>query len=193
VGACAVWFHLAMLGTKRKCVRVAKHHLFGHSLKGASFLFQHFGQADAVGICCRVTHGFSSSLCKWLGCGCSHRHALALAHASGGGKCKRRVPYPRNEVERAERSVGLHKRERGRLGCLLRAPEAEPLRGFGGCFWGGCCGAGTGRYETQFRTTRMYPMSPLLASAVRVRLRLGSPGIPACLIRNIVSASRKRH
>jgi hypothetical protein len=25
---------------------------------------------------------------------------LALAHASGGGKCKRRVPYPRNGVER---------------------------------------------------------------------------------------------
>jgi hypothetical protein len=33
VGACAVWFYLAMLGTKRECVRVAKHHLFGHSLK----------------------------------------------------------------------------------------------------------------------------------------------------------------
>jgi hypothetical protein len=57
VGAGAVWFHLAMLGTKRECIRVAKHHLFGHSLKGASFLFQHFGQADAVGICCLVAQG----------------------------------------------------------------------------------------------------------------------------------------
>jgi hypothetical protein len=27
---------------------------------------------------------------EWFGCGCSHRHALALAHASRGGKCKRR-------------------------------------------------------------------------------------------------------
>ena len=25
----------------------------------------------------------------------AHKHALALAHASGGGKCKRRVPYPK--------------------------------------------------------------------------------------------------
>jgi hypothetical protein len=40
----------------------------------------------------------------------ANKHALALAHASGGGKCKRRVPYPRNGVERAERSGGLHKR-----------------------------------------------------------------------------------
>jgi hypothetical protein len=40
----------------------------------------------------------------------ANKHALALAHASGGGKCKRRVPYPRDGVERAERSGGLHKR-----------------------------------------------------------------------------------
>ena len=26
----------------------------------------------------------------------ANKHALALAHASGGGKCKRRVPDPRN-------------------------------------------------------------------------------------------------
>lgn len=30
----------------------------------------------------------------------ANKHALALAHASGGGKCKRRVPYPRNEVDK---------------------------------------------------------------------------------------------
>jgi hypothetical protein len=30
----------------------------------------------------------------------ANKHALALAHASGGGKCKRRVPYRRNGVER---------------------------------------------------------------------------------------------
>ena len=110
MGACAVWFHLAMLGTKRKCVRVAKHHLFGHSLKGASFLFQHFGQAEAVGILLSCYSWVLVLALQWLGRGCSHRHALALAHASGGGECKRRVPYPRNEVERAERSGGLHKR-----------------------------------------------------------------------------------
>jgi hypothetical protein len=109
VGACAVWFHLAMLGTKRKCVRVAKHHLFGHSLKGASFLFQHFGQADAVGICCRVAHWVVPPFLNGRAV-FADKHALALAHASGGGKCKRRVPYPRNGVERAERSGGLHKR-----------------------------------------------------------------------------------
>ena len=31
---------------------------------------------------------------EWFGCGCSHRHALALAHASRGGKGKRWVPSP---------------------------------------------------------------------------------------------------
>src|ERR1700744_1128120 len=52
------------------------------------------------------------------------KHALALAHASGGGKCKRRVPYPECNGGRRRRSAQAH---RGRLGCLLRAPEAEPL------------------------------------------------------------------
>jgi hypothetical protein len=32
----------------------------------------------------------------------ANKHALALAHASEGGKCKRRVPYPRSGVERAK-------------------------------------------------------------------------------------------
>src|SRR3984885_13865334 len=56
------------------------------------------------------------------------KHALALAHASGGGKCKRRVPYPECNGGRRRRSAQA---QRGRLGCLLRAPEAEPLSRFG--------------------------------------------------------------
>ena len=82
----------------------------------------------------------------------ANKHALALAHASGGGKCKRRVPY------RSERSGegGAKRRsaqaKRGRLGCLLRAPEAEPLpclpcllsmvrrRGFTPCITAGAFG-----------------------------------------------------
>jgi hypothetical protein len=65
----------------------------------------------------------------------AHKHALALAHASRGGKCKRRGSPPVERsgsgVEGAERSGGLHKRstaKRGRLGCLLRAPGTESLR-----------------------------------------------------------------
>src|ERR1700761_4840884 len=44
------------------------------------------------------------------------KHALALAHASGGGKCKRRVPYPECNGGRRRRSAQA---QRGRLGCLL--------------------------------------------------------------------------
>jgi hypothetical protein len=44
------------------------------------------------------------------------KHALALAHASGGGKCKRRVPYPKCNGGRRRRSAQA---QRGRLGCLL--------------------------------------------------------------------------
>jgi hypothetical protein len=44
------------------------------------------------------------------------KHALALAHASGGGKCKRRVPYPECNGGRRTRSAQA---QRGRLGCLL--------------------------------------------------------------------------
>jgi hypothetical protein len=35
----------------------------------------------------------ASSVFEWLCCVC-HKHALALAHASGGGKCKRRGSLP---------------------------------------------------------------------------------------------------
>ncbi len=123
MGACAVWLYLAMLGTKRECVRVAKHHLFGHSLKGASFLFQHFAQADAVGICCWVAHGVVPPFLNGRAV-FANKHALALAHASGGGKCKRRVPYPECNGGRRRRSAQA---ERGRLGCFLRAPGTESL------------------------------------------------------------------
>src|SRR5277367_983514 len=53
----------------------------------------------------------------------AHKHALALAHASRGGKCKRRGSPP---LERSdERSGGgvaqrrSAQAKRGRLGCLL--------------------------------------------------------------------------
>ena len=39
----------------------------------------------------------------------ANKHALALAHASRGGKCKRRGSLPRNEW-RAAAAAGLHKR-----------------------------------------------------------------------------------
>jgi hypothetical protein len=56
----------------------------------------------------------------------AHKHAFALAHASEGGKCKRRVPYPEQSGGRAQRRSAQAKR--GRLGCLLGAPGAELLR-----------------------------------------------------------------
>ncbi len=40
-----------------------------------------------------VAHGLGSSLLNGPAV-FAYKHALALAHASGGGKCKRRVPYP---------------------------------------------------------------------------------------------------
>jgi hypothetical protein len=43
----------------------------------------------------------------------AYKHALALAHASGGGKCKRRVPYPECNGGRRRRSAQA---QRGRLG-----------------------------------------------------------------------------
>src|SRR5580693_9129944 len=94
-------------------IRLAKHHLFGHSLKGASFLFQHFGQADAVGICFSVAHWVFPPFLNGRAV-FANKHALALAHASGGGKCKRRVPYPRTEW-------------RGRSGAEVCTSEARKI------------------------------------------------------------------
>src|SRR5580658_9805469 len=61
----------------------------------------------------------------------AHKHALALAHASRGGKCKRRGSPP---LERSdERSGGgvaqrrSAQTKRGRVGCLLsRARDGVP-------------------------------------------------------------------
>lgn len=44
---------------------------------------------------------------EWFGCGCSHRYALALAHASRGGKCNSRVP---SRSKSGGAAGGLHKR-----------------------------------------------------------------------------------
>jgi hypothetical protein len=55
------------------------------------------------------------------------KHALALAQASGGGKC-RGGPLP---SERSGAKRGSAQAKRGRLGCLFRAPEAESLRRLG--------------------------------------------------------------
>ena len=61
----------------------------------------------------------------------AHKHALALAHASRGGKCKRRgsPPLKRSDsgTERAERSEGLHKRSAEDWGASCRAPGTESL------------------------------------------------------------------
>jgi len=41
---------------------------------------------------------FTALSSGWNGCAVfAHKHALALAHASEGGKCKRRVPYLETE------------------------------------------------------------------------------------------------
>jgi hypothetical protein len=55
-----------------------------------------------------------------------HSHALALAHAGRGGKCKKRgIAHLERRGRRLE--AGLHKRQRGRLGRLLaRARDGVP-------------------------------------------------------------------
>jgi len=49
----------------------------------------------------------------------ANKHALALAHASRGGKCKRRVPYPRN---------GAGAEWRGRSAAEVCTSEARKIR-----------------------------------------------------------------
>ena len=110
MGACAVWFYLAMLGTKRECVRVAKHHLFGHSLKGASFLFQHFGQADAVGICCRAAHWVVPPFLKWPCCVCSQT---------------RLGPGPRQRRRQVQEEGSLPSERSGEGGAKRRSAQAK--------------------------------------------------------------------
>ena len=61
-----------------------------------------------------------ASAFKWFGCGCSHRHALALAHASGGSKCKGRIPSPKGA------GGGLHKRSAEDEGAPCRRVPVEP-------------------------------------------------------------------
>src|SRR5260370_17798636 len=66
----------------------------------------------------------------------AHKHALALAHASRGGKCKERGishPWRGAVAERKGRpKAGLHKRstaQRGRLGTLLVARQGRSPSG----------------------------------------------------------------
>ena len=50
------------------------------------------------------------------------KHALALAHASRGGKCKSRIPFPKGE-----RSEGLHKPKARKIKvALARARDGGP-------------------------------------------------------------------
>ena len=73
----------------------------------------------------------------------AHKHALALAHASGGGKCKRRVPYPKG----ARRAVCTSEARKIRVPLARARGRASQeglvsLLGAGAhdCFWGveGC-------------------------------------------------------
>ena len=58
------------------------------------------------------------------------KHALALAHASRGGKCKERgISHP--EHRRGQPKAGLHKRSAEDWGYSLRAPGTESLRRLG--------------------------------------------------------------
>src|SRR6202042_1923188 len=99
----------------------------------------------------------------------AHKHALALAHASRGGKCKRwgAPPLERSDsgVEGAERSGGLHKRSAEDWGASCRAPRTESLRRLGylalrdaqknalASFLGERCGQKRGRCETLYSGT----------------------------------------
>src|ERR1700712_4431959 len=79
------------------------------------------------------------------------KHALALAHASGGGKCKRRVPYPECNGGRRRRSAQARARKirvplvraRGRasqqvwLPCFARRAWMLSLSGRTGFGWRG--------------------------------------------------------
>jgi hypothetical protein len=53
------------------------------------------GIPTCVGIRSRYSSSGVASGLNRFGCGCSHRHALALAHATGGSKCNSRIPFPK--------------------------------------------------------------------------------------------------
>ena len=99
----------------------------------------------------------------------AHKHALALAHASRGGKCKRWGSPPGTKWRAvAGRSAQA---QRGRLGCLLsRARDGVPQRARFPCisvkrrdcfFWvpasrGGRC-PGKARRDVWWKTARPTP------------------------------------
>jgi hypothetical protein len=99
--ACTVWLYFAMFGAKGKSDSIAEHYLFYQRLKGASFLSEKVVEADPV----RILHSVLFSAFEWFGCGCSHRHALALAHASEGSKCKGGIPSLERSGGRRSRSA----------------------------------------------------------------------------------------
>jgi len=71
-----------------------------------------------------AAHGVSPPVLN--GCAVfAHKHTLALAHASGGGKCKlwEKWPGKGQPKARGSESLELH----GAFSICLRAPEAEPL------------------------------------------------------------------
>ncbi len=60
--------------------------------------------------------GMDPCALEWFCCGCSHRHALARAHACGGSKCKGADAFPEGRLQ-----AGLHKRSAEDWGDSLRA------------------------------------------------------------------------
>src|SRR5580693_6456668 len=108
-----------------------------------------------------------SSVFEWLCC-VAHKHALALAHASRGGKCKRWGSLP---LERSDQRSGggvaqrrSAQAKRGRLGCLLsRDRDGVPQPAwfpcinvkrrhcFGRCSSGGRCGQEQGAQRSMER------------------------------------------
>ena len=92
----------------------------------------------------------------------AHKHALALAHASRGGKCKRRGSPPLERsgsgVERAERSGGLHKRSAEDWGASCARQGRSPSGGLRRA-WFPCVGPnGAGNMLPRSRCGRNTPL-----------------------------------
>ena len=138
-----------------------------------------------------------SSVFEWLCCVC-HKHALALAHASRGGKCKKRGFPP---LERSDQwsGGGVAQRrsaqaKRGRLGCLLsRARDGVPQQAWFPCisvkrrdcfFWvpasrGGRCPPEKARRDVWCKTARP---APTLFSSYDQQTGSNCPSCQSCWV-----------